>query len=236
MSPSSSPNLDMLVRAAQALGPLREKVAFLGGATTVLLLTDPAAPAVRPTLDVDVIVDVPGRARYYQLEDELRALGFRQKPLDGEPICRWHLDDLILDVMPTAPEILGFSNRWYAEALHNASRLSLGAGLSIRLVTASYFLVTKLEALLGRGAGDFLASHDLEDIVTLVDGREELAAELQAASAALQAYVRETLGALLANPRFLEAIPGHLPPDEASQRRSSLVLTRMRQMAHDQPG
>jgi predicted nucleotidyltransferase len=230
MSPSASPNLDLLVRAARALGPLRDRVAFLGGATTVLLLTDAAAPAVRPTLDVDVIADVPGRADYYQLEDQLRALGFRQRMIEGEPICRWHLGDIILDVMPTAPEILGFSNRWYAEALRSAAWRTVGAGLDIRLVTAPHFLATKLEALRGRGAGDFLASRDLEDIVTLVDGREELAAEVRAASAALKDYVRDTLAALLASPRFLEAIPAHLPPDEPSQRRSGLVLARMRQL------
>ncbi|HOX07539.1 MAG TPA: hypothetical protein PK280_14150 [Planctomycetota bacterium] len=234
MSPSNNANLDLLVRAARALGPLRDRVAFLGGATTVLLLTDPAAPAVRSTLDVDVIADVSGRTQYYQLEEELRSLGFRQEPRAGEPICRWHLDDLVLDVIPTAPEILGFSNRWYAEALRSATRRTVGAGLEIRLVTAPHFLATKLEALQGRGAGDFLASHDLEDIVTLVDGREELAAELCGASAALRAYVRETLGALLGNSRFVEALPGHLPPDEASQRRGPLVLARLRAMAQGQ--
>lgn len=234
MSGAGQHNLDMIVRAAEALGPLRERVAFLGGATTVLLLTDPATSGVRSTMDVDVIVDVRGRPGYYQLEEQLRALGFRQRASGGEPICRWHLGELILDVMPTLPEILGFSGRWYAEALREASQMSVGRRITIRLVTAPYFLATKLEALLGRGAGDFLGSRDLEDIVTLVDGREELAAEVTAEPEALRSFLRKTLGTLLGDSRFLEAIPGHLPPDEASQRRSRLVLERMRRLAKRQ--
>ena len=48
--------LDGIKAIAKKLGPLRERVVFLGGATTGLLITDPAAPPIRPTEDVDVIV------------------------------------------------------------------------------------------------------------------------------------------------------------------------------------
>src|SRR6476620_1792996 len=59
---------------------------------------------------------------------------------------------------------------------------------------------------------DLLMSHDLGDIIALVDGREELAAELQAESPELQHYVRNQLTAWLADERFtLLAVPGHLP-------------------------
>lgn len=51
-------NIERLCLVASRLGPLREQVVFLGGATTALLVTDPAAPAPRPTKDVDVIIEV----------------------------------------------------------------------------------------------------------------------------------------------------------------------------------
>jgi hypothetical protein len=35
------------------------------------------------------------------------------------------------------------------------------------------FVATKLEAFASRGGGDFLTSHDLEDVLNIVDGREE---------------------------------------------------------------
>ena len=47
MSTFNASNIDMIIRAARGLGDLREKVAFLGGATTGLLLTDPASADVR---------------------------------------------------------------------------------------------------------------------------------------------------------------------------------------------
>lgn len=231
MNPSRSANLEMVVRVAKALGPLCERVAFLGGATTALLLTDPAAPDVRPTLNVDVIVRVAGRQEYYVLEDELRRSGFRNRIGEGEPICRWHIENMIVDVMPTDPAILGFANRWYAEALQQAQTVQLAEDIQIRLVTAPYFLATKLEAFFGRGEGDFLGSHDLEDIITVVDGREELADEVLATSAPLCEFIQQEFSGLLADQRFLDALPGHLPPDIASQQRLPVVLSRLRRMS-----
>jgi len=53
--------------------------------------------------------------------------------------------------------------------------------LAIKLVSSPYFLATKIEAFTGRGGGDYQASHDLEDIITLLDGRPEIVAEIGAA-------------------------------------------------------
>ena len=46
-------SLEMIILVARRLGTLRDEVAFLGGATTPFLITDPVYPQVRPTLDVD---------------------------------------------------------------------------------------------------------------------------------------------------------------------------------------
>ena len=45
-------------------------------------------------------------------------------------------------------------------------------GLRIRVVTAPYFVATKLEAFRGRGRGDYISSHDLEDLLAVIDGRD----------------------------------------------------------------
>ena len=86
-------------------------------------------------------------------------------------MCRWRLDDIVLDVMPSAPGILGFTNRWYESAIANAIERELEPGLTIKIATAPYFVTMKLEAFAGRGEGDYVASHDLEDIVTITDAR-----------------------------------------------------------------
>src|SRR5205807_703331 len=113
-----------------------------------------------------------------------RELGFRESHADDAPICRWLSGDLILDLMPTDASILGFSNRWYGPALENAQRIRIGE-YEIRVITAPYFLATKLEAFHGRGKNDF-RSHDLEDVVAVIDGRSELVGEVRLAAADLQ--------------------------------------------------
>jgi hypothetical protein len=67
-----SQSLDMVALVARGLGDLRKDVAFLGGAVTTLLITDPAAPEVRPTDDVDVIIEIVSHAAYARLREHLR--------------------------------------------------------------------------------------------------------------------------------------------------------------------
>lgn len=215
----NNPNLELLRQMARKLEPLLDQVVFLGGCVTGLLLTDPASPSVRPTTDVDVMAEIASRVDYYQLSEQLRSMGFREHMADGAPICRWMVDGMELDVMPTSPEILGFSNRWYPEAMQHAIPYKLDRTLTIRVITAPYFLATKLEAFHGRGNGDYLFSHDLEDFITVIDGRPELLAEVTAAPSALRDYLAGEVQQLLAKPVFLDALPGYLPGDAASQQR-----------------
>lgn len=107
-----NPNLHIMIAAARRLGELCDKMVFIGGCATGLLITDPAAPAVRPTIDVDVIIEVVSRSELYEFETELRKIGFHQTLTEDVPICRWIAEDIILDVMPTKTDILGFSNKW----------------------------------------------------------------------------------------------------------------------------
>lgn len=226
---SENPNFDQLMAAAAKLEPLLDQIAFVGGCVTGLLISDPAAAPVRPTLDVDVIVEAASYVEFTVLEQRLRQLGFRESRMEGAPVCRWVNGDLLLDFMPIDPSILGFSNRWYRPALESTQKARVGEH-EIRVISASYFVATKLEAFHGRGKHDFRMSHDLEDIVTVVDGRPELTDEVHVASEDLQKYLSDQFGALLSNRDFLEALPGHLLPDAASQQRLRLVLKRMKQM------
>jgi hypothetical protein len=227
-SPQQNPNLARLAATAEKLEPLLHRIAFVGGCVTGLLLTDPAAAPVRPTLDVDAIVAIGNYAEFTLLENQLHDLGFRQPQAEGTPICRWMSGDLLLDLMPTDSSILGFSNRWYRPALENARETRIG-DREIRVIAAPYFLATKLEAFRGRGRNDF-SSHDLEDVVTVIDGRPELADEVHRAPADLKKYLGDEFAALLLKRDFLEALPGHLLPDAASQRRLSLVMGRIKQL------
>lgn len=210
---------------ARKLRPLLSEVAFVGGCATALLITDPGAAEPRVTYDVDVIVEVASYAAYARFSRRLRALRFSEDSSEGAPLCRWVSEGMKLDVMPTDEKILGFSNRWYGNALRHAENLIID-DLQLRVVTAPYFIGTKLEALRGRGGGDFYASRDLEDIVAVVDGRPSLIEEIKSAPSVRRNYTSREIGKLLANPQFAYAIAGHPAGDAASQARTPAVFER----------
>ncbi|MCW8920213.1 MAG: hypothetical protein OQK68_01935, partial [Sedimenticola sp.] len=142
MKRKQNPNLEILELAIKLLGSLSDEMVFLGGCATGLLITDPAAPPIRVTRDVDAIVQVASLAEYHKLSAKLRAIGFKEDVSEGAPLCRWVADEVILDVMPTKESVLGFGNRWYAKAIEHALMIKLPSGQAIRMVSAPYFLVT----------------------------------------------------------------------------------------------
>lgn len=225
------PNLIILMPIARALGDLCESLVFVGGCATGLLVTAQRAQAIRPTLDVDVVARAMTIADYYAMERALEARGFRHDLSDGAPVCRWVMDGMLLDLMPSEPGILGFHNRWYPMVMQTAQSIELPNGQVIRLVTAPLFLATKFEAFRGRGRNDYLASHDLEDLIALIDRRHELIDEIRAVDAELRRYIGHEMSRLLGESEFLAALPGQLPGDAASQARLPELVSRLRLIA-----
>lgn len=226
----NDPNRQLLAEIAVALGDLRDELVFVGGCAAGLLLTDPAAEGVRPTIDVDAIAEVATYGAYHRMEQRLAQRGFRPAPETGV-ICRWAHPQArgAFDLMPVDAAILGFSNRWYAEALQTAAPVALTPDISIRLISAPSFLATKLEAFISRGKRDVF-SHDLEDILVVVDGRPELIQELPAASAGLSSFVRDEISALLRRSDFSNALPGLI----SDSNRSEWVHQRLKDLVEQE--
>lgn len=156
----ADPNRALFESVVHVLAPVLDELVFVGGCMTGLFITDPAAGGIRPTRDVDAIVDVTSYAKYAALSERLRALGLAEDTTPGAPLCRWRRNELIVDVMPVDERVLGFSNRWYPAAIKTAQALQI-AGHEVRVVTPALFIATKLDAFHGRGGGDIVASHDL---------------------------------------------------------------------------
>jgi hypothetical protein len=78
--PSLDDHKAMIRAVAVAMGPeLRDEVAFVGGCTTALLLTDLyTKQQVRHTDDVDLIVHVLSYTHWTELLECLRVKGFRE--------------------------------------------------------------------------------------------------------------------------------------------------------------
>jgi len=224
---ANDPNLPYLRQIAEALGELRELVVFVGGAVAGLLVTDPLADTVRATRDVDAVVNA-NRATFHRIEEAVAAHGFA-RDISSDVICRWvhKRSGVLFDLMPVQPEVLGFTNRWYPYAIETAVTLDLGQSVTIRLVNAVAFVATKLEAFASRGGGDFMSSHDLEDVLNIVDGREELADEMASAPTELRQAVAAALAQLVKNPDFENVLPGLI----AEPDRTRLVMDRLKALS-----
>lgn len=222
------PNLLILMPVVRALGDLCDSLVFVGGCATGLLITAQRAQTIRATTDVDVVVQAVTLTDYHAAERALDARGFTHDQSENAPICRWLMDGVALDLMPSGPGILGFHNRWYPAVIEAAERVPLPDGARIRLITAPLFLATKFEAFHGRGQNDYLASHDLEDLISVIDGRPELIDEIERSDDVLRRYLAAEMSRLLSDNDFVDALPGQLPGDAASQARLPQLLARLR--------
>ncbi len=216
----TDPNRSQLIQTVQALGDLSNELIFLGGSVVGLLVTDDGSEPARATADVDAIVQVASRLEYHKVSKRLQAKGFGSDP--NGPICRYIHGALVIDVMPLSEEILGFSNRWYSTAMLQYTRFELTDTLQINVVTAPVFIATKLEAFRARGANDPIMSHDLEDILMVLDGRRELLEDMQAAPLEVSRFIAIEFAGLLVRPFFADLIAGTFEPN-----RGAIVRDRM---------
>jgi hypothetical protein len=225
----------MLERVAEALGDDLDRVVFVGG-----IVASFHASEVRLTEDVDCIVDMAMPA-YYQLGQRLRARGFREDS-SGGVICRWVLhqggEPISLDIVPTDAKVLGFSTRWYPEAFARAERVLLASGRSVSLVPPLYLVATKLEAFKDRGEGDFLASHDLEDAISVLASSNPLREQIQQDQTPVCEAIREDLRSF--KDPLLGALIYHLPPAEHGEVLDTLAAWLLALLAvhrrHPKPG
>jgi hypothetical protein len=204
--------LQAITVVAQALNELRDDVVFVGGAVPALYSFDDGSVDVRITDDVDCVVELHTSNEYHNLTLALRARGFREDDSPGAPLCRFKIGPVIVDVMPTDPCVLGFSNRWFPDALRTADRCVI-AGIEIRVVRPLYFVATKLEAFRDphrRDSGDYWASRDLEDAIAVLDVAAALRTEIGSGQDAVHQFVRDELRRHRADEVFRDSILGHV--------------------------
>jgi predicted nucleotidyltransferase len=228
---TGDPNVASVELVAAALGELCEEVVLVGGCAASLLIDAPSAPPPRVTTDVDLIAGVTALRDYHALERRFTQRGLTRDLTPDAPICRWRAGAVAVDLMPTDESVLGFSNRWYAEAASSATRVLLPSGRPVNLISAPAFLGTKFEAFRARGHADMLMSHDFEDIINVLEGRSLVVEEIRRASPPLKHYLSVAFGQVMATPSFHDMLPGLVAYDELHEQRVSAVLLRIRAVA-----
>ncbi|WP_075591259.1 hypothetical protein [Labilibacter marinus] len=206
-----STNIEMLQTVANGLGDLKEDMVFVGGAVAELYASNPDISEIRPTLDVDCVIELRSKTAHIKLEEDLRALGFANDTSKGAPICRWVYQDIMVDVMPSDSDILGFSNLWYDEGIENKISKTLPNGTEVFVFPPEYYLAAKFEAHKGRGGNDLRQSHDFEDIIYILDNCSDILDNISNTNESVKAYLKEECTKLLENEGLTEGIESALP-------------------------
>ncbi len=220
-------NLQILESVAEGFQSMLDQVFFVGGATTVLYLDVSNRIAVRSTDDVDCVVQIGTNIEYNRLERRLEKLGFTHDVRQGAPICRWLHRGIKVDIMPSHSGVLGFSNRWYEEGIREFQQVTMDSGLKIKIFSLPYFLASKMDAFWNRGDLDYYGSKDLEDIVSVLDGREDAAREILTVDESVLRYLKEQFLRLSNDENFIQSLVGHFGyhahPEERARRMLDLL-------------
>lgn len=203
--------------------------AFLGGSVLSLLVTDPAADAIRVTKDVDVLMGIRTRREYHRLDRMLEQIGFKHDLREDAPICRWIYEDVTVDVLPIREEVLGWNSKWFERALDEALAIKCN-GRPVRIISAPYFVALKLEAFEDRGKRDFFMSTDFEDVICLFNGRASIVEEI-AACETLRGGLAVKFSEYLACRDLEDAVEGFVQTEDNPSLRKDAILSRFRRVA-----
>jgi hypothetical protein len=225
----SDNSIDMLMVVAKILDRLPQPVVYTGGATIPLYLDAVSARDMRPTDDVDCVVEITSQREYYRLSATLRELGLSEDASAGAPLCRWLCEGIKLDVMPVNPEVLGFGNQWYEQGVAEAIDFILPNGMKIKIFTIAYLLASKIAAFGSRGRNQFYFSKDFEDIITLFNGCPNLIIEIAIGEVKVKKFIIEWIKTERNN---LDAMaPAFLSSSERLAGRDKLLLETIELLA-----
>jgi hypothetical protein len=217
--------IEMLEIVAAAIADLPIDVTFTGGATIPLYLDAIAALEVRPTDDVDCVVEVTTQVGYYQLAAQLRSLGLEEDATPGAPLCRWLCQGIKLDMMPIDERVLGFGNQWYLPGVAVAIDYRLPSDRQIRIFSLPYVIAAKIVAFQSRGKSQHYFSKDFEDLVALFNGAPNFLAEIATAEAEVRAYIIDWMRAEQKNLNTIA--PSFLSNAEQMAGRGRLLIERI---------
>jgi predicted nucleotidyltransferase len=209
--PTAHPGFKRLVLVAEAVGDLRERIVFIGGALAPLLHSDPPFRGARITSDVDAIIATVSYVDAQRVQDEMVRLGFRHDLADPRHLHRWvGAVGVPFDLVPAGEHLGAASGPTDRLAVETAARTTLTTGLTIRHASAPGFLALKWAAYQDRGRKDPLYSDDLLDILALLASRPTLVAEVAAVPLELRTYVAEQSKAFFADPNADDLLAAHL--------------------------
>lgn len=118
-------NLNAVEKVASRLEEINSDVIYVGGAVISLYVTDEGAEQPRPTMDIDISVQVSTYSQMDMLREKLAAK--KIYPAHTERIMyRYFYEDILIDFIPYAETPLGPSNRWLKPGFEKAYPVEIG--------------------------------------------------------------------------------------------------------------
>ena len=199
-------NLTRIKAVYNALGHLQDQVVFIGGAT-VSLYVDGVSEEARPTDDIDIIIEIYAYKDYAAIEEQLRKMGF-ENDTESKVMCRYKVQGIIVDIMPTGEAVLNFTNKWYTDGFKESIIIQI-EDYPIKIFSAPYFLASKLEAFRNRGKNDGRTSTDFEDIIFVLENRKSVWEEMKNAPYGVNLFLKDEFKQLLSYKHISEWIDAH---------------------------
>jgi hypothetical protein len=202
-------NIAVVAEVAEALQDLKHNMVFVGGAVVSLYTDDPAADEIRPTQDVDLTLNIINLRHWQEVQEKLAKLGFHPDPF-GHAICSYKYKDIPVDIMATEDGPFGPANPWYKIGFENLWSAK-AKNQEIKILSAPCYLATKFEALNNRGK-DYRTSHDMEDIVYVIDNRIPIVEEIARDNIRISTFIKEQLQNLIQKELLQEVLIAHIHP------------------------
>lgn len=223
--------VQMLAAAGRLLEPLGVRVVFIGGATVSLHLGPLRASLARATLDVDCLVPAATLAEYDEIQAKLDELGIWPVMDEDAPLCRRRAGNLTLDVLPRDVTLIGMRGGFLATGYDRAMAVDLPDGTRIHILRPADLMAAKVEAWNDRGRGDWMASADLEDLLSLVEGLPDFGEVTQISDLAVRQCLAQWAAEMLVHPELDALVDGNVVGTQRPTRIARL-LGRLRELAN----
>lgn len=212
---TKSESIKAINTIALALGDLNEQVVYVGGAVAGLYIDNPGAPEVRPTKDVDIVLEIASVLELEDLRQKLAERGIHFAK-DEKVMCRFIYQNILLDVMATKEVGWAPANPWFKSGFDHLEIRHLDE-VEIKIMPFVYYLASKFIAFKNRGT-DPRTSHDFEDIVYVLDNRTTLVNDILESEEDVKVFLIVELTAVLNEASLQEAVLAHLEPATQTQR------------------
>ncbi|MCK5777003.1 MAG: hypothetical protein KAH25_12530 [Bacteroidales bacterium] len=213
-------NLAVVAEIAEALKDYKQKMVFVGGAVVSLYTDDTAADEIRPTADIDMTLNVINLKEWYNIQKDLAKLGFHPDPF-GHAICSYKYKNIPIDIMAAEDGPLGPANRWYKIGFMDLWKVKVKSQ-EINILKAPCYLATKFEAFGNRGK-DYRSSHDMEDIIYILDNRIDIVNEIEKSPQKVREFIQSELNKMKGQSLLNEVLEAHIHPLVIEQRLPLIV-------------